>query len=223
VSASTPAPDLVKFIDALDVSPELKTWMKKHQSVKLTGADFTKSLTPEDIVAIPEFFKAYMSHNAAYRGIGFPEPKYKPKESETNPEKYKDQKDQYEAAVRKFIGASPDTVKGMDLELVELNPYSRWTAMERKHQQALDSRATQLAQQRYVIARTDTDLDGHGSFAGLAPGTYWIGLLGAEAISGDIRQHWDLPVTVREGQTATVELSNFNAVRSDTTAENSSN
>lgn len=164
-----------------------------------------------------------MTHNAAYRGIGFPEPKFKPKESETNPEKYKAQKEQYEAAIRKFIAGAPDTVKGMDLDLVDLNPYAKWASLESKHRQALETRAYQLAQERYLVARTDTDLDGRGSFGGLAPGTYWIGLLGTEAISGDVRQHWNLPVTVRQGETASVELSNFNAVRSDTTAQNSNN
>lgn len=222
-SQTLPAPDLAKFVDGLDVSPELKAWMKKHQSVKLTGDDFTKNLTPEEIVGVPEFFKAYMAHNAAYRGIGFPEPKYKPNEAEKNPEKYKAQKEQYEAAVRKFIAGASDTVKGLDLELVGLNPYPRWLAMESKHRQALDARAVDLAQQRYVVARTDTDLDGRGSFAGLAPGTYWIGLLGAEAISGDIRERWDVPVTVRQGESTSVELANFNAVRSETAAENSTN
>lgn len=67
-----PLEDLDKFIDGLDVSPELKAWMKKHHSIRLSGDDFTKSLTPDDIVDIPEYIKAYMTHNEAYRGAGFP-------------------------------------------------------------------------------------------------------------------------------------------------------
>ena len=85
----------------------------------------------------------------------------------------------------------------------------------------LESRAFRLARERYLVARTDTDLDGHGTFAGLAPGNYWIGMFGAEAISGDVRLRWDFPVTVRPGETASVELSNLNAVRPNTTAQNS--
>ena len=81
----------------------------------------------------------------------------------------------------------------------------------------------QLAQERYVVARTETDLEGRGSFSSLAPGNYWIGMFGAEAVSGDVRENWDLRVTVREGETASVELSNFNAVRSNTSAQNSNN
>jgi len=218
---SAPAPDLNKFIDGLEFTPELKAWMKKHHTVQLSGEEFTKSLTSDDIVDTPEFFKAYMAHNEAYRGLGFPEPKFKDKDRKSNPEKYQAQKDQYDAAIRKFIAASPDTIKGMDLELVNLNPSARWTAMENKHAKMVDANTMQLAQERYVVARTETDLEGRGSFSGIAPGNYWIGMFGAEAISGDVHQHWDLRVTVREGETASVELSNFNAVRSNTSAQNS--
>lgn len=220
---SAPAPDLDKFVDKLEVTSELKAWMKKHHSVDLSGDEFTKSLTADEIVDIPEFFKAYMAHNAAYRGMGFPEPKFRAKDQKSDPEKYQAQKDQYDAAVRKFIAATPDSVKGMDLELVDLNPNSKWVSLENKYANSVDANALQIAQERYVVARTETDLDGHGSFSGLAAGNYWIGLLGPEAISGDVRQHWDLRVTVRQGETANVELSNFNAVRSNTSAENSNN
>ncbi len=220
---STPATVLDKFIDGLSVSPELKSWMTKHHSVRLSGEDFTKSLSPEDIVGIPEYFKAYMQHNEAYRGVGFPEPKFKGKDLDANPDKYKDQKEEYEAAVRKFISAAPDTKKGMDLELIDLNPYAKWESLEGKQRQLLETRAFRLAQERYIVEHTDTDLDGHGHFAGIAPGSYWIAMMGTEAISGDVRLHWDVPVGVRQGETARVELSNLNAVRSDTTAQNSDN
>jgi hypothetical protein len=218
---SAPAPDLNKFIDGLEFTPELKAWMKKHRTAQLSGEEFTKSLTADDIMDIPEYFKAYMAHNEAYRGLGFPEPKFRDKDRKSNPEKYQDQKDQYYAAVRKFIAASPDTVKGMDLELVNMNPSAKWIALEHKHAKMVEANAMQLAQERYVVARTETDLDGRGSFSNVTPGNYWIGMFGTEAISGDVRQHWDLRVTVREGETASVELSNFNAVRSNTSAQNS--
>jgi hypothetical protein len=220
---SAPAPDLDKFVDGLEGSPELKAWMKKHRSVQLSGEEFTKSLTPEDIVGIPEFFKAYMTHNAAYRGMGFPEPKFKEKDRKSNPEKFQAEKNQYEASVRKFIGAMPDSVKGIDLELVDLNPNAKWLSLENKHAKLVEANAMQVAQERYVVARMETDLEGRGSFSNIAPGNYWIGMFGAEAISGDVRQHWDLRVTVRQGETASIELSNFNAVRSNTSAQYSNN
>ena len=220
---NAPGPALDKFIDGLEVSPDLKAWMNKHHSVRLSGEEFTKSLTPEDIVEIPEFFKAYMTHNEAYRGVGFPEPKFKEKDRKSDPDKYNLEKEKYKEAVRKFIAAAPDTVKGMDLELVDLNPYAKWLSIEGKQSQVVDMRAFRLAQERYLVARTPTDLDGHGSFAGIPPGNYWIGMLGEEAISGDVHLRWDFPVTVRQGETASVELSNLNAARPNTSAQNSNN
>jgi hypothetical protein len=220
---SAPAADLDKFIDGLGVSTELKAWMHKHRSVRLNGDEFTKSLTADDIVDIHEFFKAYMDHNEAYRGAGFPEPKFKAKDKTANPEKYQDQKDEYEAAIRKFIAGHMESVKGIDLELVDVNPYAKWESLEHKQSQNLDTRAFQLAEERYFVARTETSLDGRGSFSGVAPGRYWIGMFGAEAISGDVHLRWDFPVTVRAGQTASVELSNLNAAHPGATAQNSEN
>src|SRR4029077_835831 len=140
-----------------------------------------------------------------------------------NPEKYKAQKEEYKSAIRKFIANAPNAVQGMDLELIDLNPYARWESLEGKQRHLMDTRAFRLAQERYLIAHTDTDLDGHGSFSGIAPGSYWIGMLGAGAISGDVRLRWDFPVTVRQGETARVELSNLNAARSSIEAQNSNN
>lgn len=222
-SQSVPATDLEKFIDGLGVSPELKAWMHQHHSIRLNGEDFTKSLTPDDIVKVPEFFSAYMTHNEAFRGLGFPEPRMKDKDKTSHPEKYKAQKEEYEAAIRKFIADNKGTIQGVDLELVSVNPYGRWESLERKQDQTLDTRAFQLAEQRYLVARTETDLDGRGSFTGIAPGKYWIGMFGAEAISGDVRLRWDFPVSVGTGEIARVELSNLNAARSATTAQNSDN
>jgi hypothetical protein len=220
---ASPGADLDKFIDDLGVSPELKSWMKKHHSVRLTGDDFTKSLTPEEIVDTPEYFKAYMSHNEAYRGAGFPEPKYKAKDRKSDPDKYAAQRAEYLAAIRAYIAASPERVKGMDLELVDQNPYAKWESVQRKQEQMLETSAFRLASERYIVARSETDLDGRGSFAGVAPGKYWIGMFGAEAISGDVHLRWDLPVLIRPGETASVELSNLNAERISASAQNSNN
>jgi hypothetical protein len=216
-----PGMDLDHFIDGLSASPELKAWMHRHQSVRLTGDDFLKSLTPEGIVGTPEFFTAYMAHNAAYRGEGFPKPQFKEKDKKADPEKYKAQQEQYYAAIRKFIAGAPDTVQGMDLELVNLNPSAKWEMVDRKHRQAIDVRARQLAEQRYLVARATTDLDGRGWFSSVPAGNYWIDTLGTEAFSGDVRLGWDYPISVRSGETASVELSNLNAAPSSASAQNS--
>jgi len=216
-----PAPDLDKFADGLTVTPELKTWMKKRRLLDLAGSDFTKSLTADEIMDVPEFFKAYMSRNAGFQGVGFPKPKFKEKDRDANPEKYKLEKDEYSAAIRKFIGAVPESIKGIDVDLTEINPSAKWQRILSGHKQRLESRTVELAQQRYLVGRADTDLEGHGSFTGLAPGAYWISMMGIEAISGDVRLRWDLPVSVRPGETARVELTNLNAVRASDTAQNS--
>jgi hypothetical protein len=216
-----PAPDLGQFIDGLKVSPELKTWMKKHHSVQLSGTDFTKSLTPDEILDVHEFFDAYMSRNAGFKGVGFPSPKFKEKDRESNPEKYKQQKDEYDVALRKFIAAMPESVQGIDIDLADINPSAQWQHLLGDQSQRLDNRTFELAQQRYLAAKTDTDLDGRGSFASIAPGTYWIGMIGVQAISGDVRLGWDLPVTVRTGETTRVELTNLNATKPYQAAKNS--
>jgi hypothetical protein len=218
---SVPAPDLGKFIDGLSVSPELKAWMKKHNTVQLAGNDFTKSLSPEDIVNVPEFFDAYVMRNLGDKAGGIPAPKYKEKDRIANPQKYEQEKEQYKAFVQRYIAAVPESVQGIDADLLDLNPYTKWQALVRDQHQLLEARLSELAQGRYLAAQTDTDLDGHGFFSGIAPGNYWIAMLGAEAISGDVRLRWDVPVSVRPGETAYVELSNFNAVKPSTTAQNS--
>lgn len=216
-----PAPDFDKFVDALSDSPELKAWMKKHRTVNLSGGDFTKSLTPDEIVDVPEFFDAYMSRNAGFKGVGFPKPKFKEKDRESNPEKYKEEKEEYTAAIRKFIGAMPESVQGIDIDLADKNPSAKWEHLRDDHKQRLETRTIELAERRYLAGQTDTDLDGRGSFAGIAPGNYWISMIGIQAISGDVRLRWDLPVTVRPGETTRVALSNLNAAKPNDTAQNS--
>jgi hypothetical protein len=216
-----PAPDFDKFVDALTVSPELKTWMKKHRSVNLSGGDFTKSLTADEIVDVPEFFDAYMKRNLGFKGVGFPTAKFKEKDREADPEKYKKEKDEYTAAIRKFIAAVPESVEGIDIDLSDKNPSVKWEHLRDAHIQHLETRTIELAEQRYLAGQTDTDLDGRGSFSGIAPGAYWISMIGIQAISGDVRLRWDLPVTVRPGETTRVELSNLNAAKPNNTAQNS--
>jgi hypothetical protein len=216
-----PAPDLGKFVDGLTVSAEMKTWMKKNQSVQLSGEDFTKSLKPDDIMDVPEFFSAYMSRNEGFKGVGFPDPKFKEKDREANPEKYKEQKEEYRLSIRKFVAAMPESVEGIDIDLTDINPSTKWNHLLADHRQRLDDRTFELAEQHYLAAKADTDLDGRGSFAGIAPGTYWIGMIGEQAVSGDVRLRWDLPVTVRSTETTHVELTNLNATKPYQAAKNS--
>ena len=208
-----PAPNLDKLADGLSVSPKLKAWMKKNHTVQLSGRDFTKSLTADDIMDVPEFYDAYMSLNAGIEGTGFPKPKYKEKDRIANPEKYKQQKKDYTEAIRKYIGATPESVRGIEANLNDINPFVKWEQLWSEQRQRFEKRTLELAQTRYLTAQTDTNLEGHGSFAGLAPGNYWIGMLTMQAVAGDVRLRWDVPVTVRPGETIRVELTNLNAAK----------
>ena len=209
-----PLADMDKFVDGLDVSTELKDWMKKHHTVQFSGADFTKLLVAADVVAVPEFLDAYTTQNGASLGGGVPVPSYKEKDREKNPEKYQRAREQYKQGLRRYISENPDTVQGLDVQLRDKNPGPRWLQLEAQKQQRVDRRTMELAQTLYFAAKTDSDLNGWGAFISLAPGTYWITTLDAPALAGDAHLRWDLTVSVRAGETARVELSNLNALES---------
>jgi hypothetical protein len=207
--------DMDHFIDGLQVSPELKDWMKKHHVAAFVGEKFTKLLTPDDIVGVPEFFDAYNSQNGAALGGGPPIPGYKEKDKEKNPEKYAQAHEEYKKRLRQYVAANPDTVQALDVELREKDPGRQWAQLEGDQQQRVARRTLLLAQTKYLAARTDSDLDGRGIFAGVAPGSYWITTLDTPALSGDARLRWDFTVNVRPAETTRVELSNLNALESE--------
>jgi hypothetical protein len=216
-----PPPDLDKFVDSLAVSPKLKDWMKKNRTVHLGGTNLAKSLSADEVVDIPEFYNAYMLRNSGYEGTGFPKPKFKLKDEISNPEKFIEVKAEYKEAVRKYIATAPESVQGIETELIPVDPSVKWEQIADEQRGQLEKHTLDLAQNRYLAAQTDTNLDGRGRFTGLAPGNYWINMLGVQAISGDVHLRWDFPVTVRAGESTHVELSNLNAVKTYSTAQNS--
>jgi hypothetical protein len=216
-----PAPDLDKFINGLTVTPKLKTWMKKNHSVLLTGKDFAKSLRADDIVDVPEFYDAYMSRNSGLQADGFPQPKYRLKDRTSNPEKYSQMKKDYKEEIRKFVDRVPESIQGIESNLIDVNPSAKWDRLIEEHRRHIESTTLELAQTRYLVAQTDTNLEGHGQFGGIAPGSYWIDMLGMQAVSGDVRLGWDFPVTVRPDESTRVELSNINAAKPYSAAQNS--
>jgi uncharacterized surface anchored protein len=68
-----------------------------------------------------------------------------------------------------------------------------------------------VAQTKYLVAKTDTDLDGRAAVNGLAPGDYWISSLNLDANAGDTHVRWDVPINIQAGQTTRLELTNLNA------------
>lgn len=211
--AAFPAPDMDAFIDKLSVSKEMKEWMKKNHWVQLSGDDFLKKLKPADIVTVPEFYSAYLQRSGGSMMPDFPKAKYKPVDKRKDPAKYDRLLKEYHEALEHYIEQNPQSKSGMDLDLIDLDPGAKWQALSAKRLPEVHRRTMELAQSRYFVARTETDLHGEGLIQGIPPGTYWLSTLDLHAEVGDVRPQWDVAAVVRAGQTTRVALSNVNAVQ----------
>ena len=211
VEEKDPPPAREAFIDSLSVSPELRAWLKGHDTLDLTSPELDKLLTPEDLIKVPEFQQAYKRTNRGGVTSGLPRPKYREADRTEHPEKYEKLRQEYLSALMKFIRAHPETVTGVELELDDVNPQKKWAALLSERRKKVQRTAPDLAQIKFLAAKADTDLEGHASLSGLAPGDYWISSLDLEAEAGDIRVHWDVPITIEAAKTTRVELSNLNS------------
>jgi hypothetical protein len=211
---SDPVPNRDEFIASLSVSQQLKDWFKAHNLLDLSTPDLDQILTGEEITAVPEFLDAYLRANSGSVTTGLPKPKYKEEDRQKNPEKYARLRQEYLAALRKFIDGHHTSLVGMETQLDAVSPHRRWAQLQAEQRRKLERRAPELAQTRYLAAKGDTDLDGRASLAGIPAGSYWLSTLGLDAVSGDARLRWDVPVTVQPGQTTRIELTNLNAVES---------
>jgi len=203
-----------KFIEGLKLSPELKEWLKAHDVFDLTMPDLDRLITPDDILHVPEFLLAYQRSNSGGVTTGIPKPKYADADKTAHPERYEKQLQEYHVALKKFIESNPSTVSGIELELVGVNPQQQWSRIQSEHRRRVRRLAPEYAQMKYLAGKVDTDLDGRGSLAALAPGEYWVSTLNLDANAGDTRLGWDVPVTIRAGQVTRVELTNLNAMDS---------
>jgi hypothetical protein len=207
-----PKPDMDAFVDKLKVSKELKAWMKKNHWIRLNGEEFVNKLEVVDIMSVPEFFAAYVERNSGDQTVVFPSPKFKPSDKVKDPAKYDRLEAEYRAAVRTFLTNNPKSTAGMDLNLEEIDPATKWDQYEAKSLPEIHRQTLALAQSKYTVARTETDLQGQGFLRGIPPGTYWLSSLDVPASVGDVRPRWDMAVTVRAGETTYVALSNANAM-----------
>jgi len=219
VESQDALPTRQQFIDKLKCSPELKAWLKKQDVLDLTSPDLDQLLSIDDIMNVPEFFAAYQRSNSGGVTAGFPTPKYRDSDKDSNPDRYQKQKQEYLAAVRKFLERNPATVQGIELELAAANPKPLWDRREADHKRRVLQLAPDTAQVRYLAAKVDTDLDGRGLISGLPAGDYWVSTIGMDAASGDRRLVWDVPVKVLPGQTSHVELTNLNATDARSAAQ----
>jgi hypothetical protein len=204
-------PDREKFISELKVSPELKEWLKAHEILDLTTPNMDRLLTPDEILRVPEFLAAYQRSNSGGVTNGIPKPKYLEADKTDHPDRYKKQHDEYLAALRRFIQGHPESVSGMELELAGVNPQSKWAQLQSDQKRRVLRLAPEVAQTKYLVAKADTDLDGHASVANLPAGKYWLSTLNLDAGAGDARLRWDVPVTIEGGRSTRVELTNLNA------------
>ncbi|MFZ0523053.1 MAG: hypothetical protein WAL95_18635 [Candidatus Acidiferrales bacterium] len=207
----SPGANMNAFIDSLDVSKELKAWMKTNQWVNLSREEFVKKLKPDDVMNVPEFFHAYVERMIGDSTVVFPTPKYKFEDKTKNPEKYAKLRKEYLDSVRAFLVQNPTSTDGIDLSLEDVNPGHKWDMLKAQGQKDTSRETRQLAQAKYLIARADTDLQGQGYIRGLRPGTYWLSTLDIDATAGDARERWDVAVTVRPGSPTFLTLSNINA------------
>ena len=211
--AAYPKDSLDDFIDSLDVSKELKDWMKKNKWITFSGVDFIKKLKPNDVMDVPEFYKAYMDRNGGDRASGFPVSNVKESDKQKNPKKYDKEKTKYDEAVRRYIEQVPESINGIDMNLQDINPSRKWNALEAERNPEVQRRIIDLAEGRYLVARTETNLQGQGFFPNIPAGTYYLSTLNVPATVGDVRPRWDVPLTVQPGHVSYATLSNVNAVQ----------
>ena len=205
-----PVPARDEFIDGLKLSAELRAWMKAHDTLDLSAPDMDKRISPDDVLGVPEFLLAYQRSNSGGVTSGFPKPKYTDLDRAKDPEKYKKLREEYLAALMKFLRNHPESMTGIEIELEGINPQRKWDAVQNARNKRVLRAAPELAQLKFLARRADTDLEGRALVSGLPPGDYWISTLNLEANAGDMHVRWDVPIRIEARQTARVELSNLN-------------
>jgi hypothetical protein len=212
VEEKDPVPPRDEFIDGLKISPELRAWLKAHTIMDLTQPDLDKLLTPDDIINVQEFLLAYQRSNSGGVTKDLPKPKYTDTMKVDHPDKYDKLKQDYLTALKKFIRAHPETLSGVELELDGVNPQRKWSAIQNERRKRVQHSAPEIAQLKFLVVKTDTDLEGRAALSGILPGDYWISTLNLDADSGDMRVRWDVPVRIEPGKTTRIELSNLNSI-----------
>jgi hypothetical protein len=213
VVATYPMPQMDVFVDKLEVSKELKAWMKKNHWIKLSGSDFIQKLHAPEIMDIPEFYAAYMQLNAGDDSSNFPKPKARPADKVKDPAKYEKLTKDYNDAVRRFIEQNPQSIEGIELNLASTDPSNKWEALVARRSPEINRQVRELAQSKYLVSRTQTDLQGQGFLRGIPFGTYWLSTLDVPATVGDARLRWDVQVAVQPGKTSYLTLSSVNAIQ----------
>src|SRR2546427_4888688 len=168
VEEKDPAPQRDQFIDGLKVSPELRTWLKAHDTLDLTEPELDKLLTPDDILNVPEFLLAYQRSNSGGVTSGLPKPKDTDADKTGHPEKYEKLKQEYLVNLKKFMPSRPENMSGVELELEGVSPQRKWAALQNDRRKRVQRVAPDVAQLKFLAGKADTDLEGRASLSGLA-------------------------------------------------------
>jgi len=212
VEEKDPIPPRDRFIDALKVSPELRSWLKGHDTLDFTEPGFDKLLTPDDVLNVPEFLLAYQRTNSGGRDQRPAEAKYTDADKTDHPEKYEKLKQDYLASLKKFLRSRPETMSGGRTRTGRRQPAAQvGRAPERSPQTRPACRPGRGPAQ---ISRRQGGHRSRGArlIVWRCPGDYWISSLNLDADAGDMRVRWDVPVKIDRGKTIRVELSNLNSI-----------
>src|SRR2546425_5310527 len=167
VEEKNPIPPRDRFIDDLKVSPELRSWLKGHDTLDFTEPGFDKLLTPDDVLNVPEFLLAYQRTNSGGVTNGLPKPKYADADKTEHPEKYEKLKQDYLASLKKFLRSRPETISGVDLGGRRIITKSKWAALQNDRRKRVQRVAPDVARLKFLVARGDTDLEGMTSLSGM--------------------------------------------------------
>jgi hypothetical protein len=204
-------PNRDKFIEGLKLSPELREWLKHHETLDLTLPGTDRQISADDILHVPEFLAAYQRSNSGGVANGIPKPKYKDSDKTDHPEKYEKEHESYFKALKGYIQGHPESVAGIELEMEGINPAKKWAEAQNSFKRRVNQQAPMLAQTKYLTIKVDTNLDGRARITRLPAGSYWLSTLDMEAGAGDSRLKWDVPVAIPAGQTVRIELTNLNS------------
>ncbi len=107
-------------------------------------------------------------------------------------------------------GLAPGMPRPKYSEALKTSHPAKYDQLAAAHRNRMARQAPEIAQTRYLVAKTDTDLNGHGSLLNVPPGMYWLSTLNLNAAAADLRLRWNVEVTVLPGRTTRIELTNLN-------------
>ena len=212
--AAEPKPDFDAYVEKLRVSAELKAWMRKNHSVSLSGEEFVRGLTADDIMNVPEFFSAYLERNSTRQHDGFSQAQIQgARQDRKIPRATKSSARNILDAVRKYLTTNTESTAGLDLTLDPINPGPAWALMVARRGPSIQRRALEMAQTHYMVAKSQTGSrwswpDGEKSRREIIGWARWIfSPWWATRTCAGMFRYRSMP-----GLTTRVELSNSNGI-----------